>query len=143
MVYMGPFGGIIGGSIGSHLGSAFSDLVQGSCKGLKGHAHHKCRKRKEASRNEASALGGALGGAAGVAFEPFLTGGKVKGKIGVPKKAIVHGGEYVLPANAKPTAAQKKIVAKNKAKAKAKKPTKPKKPPVKKKKKGGKKGGGK
>ena len=37
----------------------------------------------------------------------------------VPIKAILHGGEYVLPANAKPTKAQKAIVASNKRKAKS------------------------
>lgn len=47
------------------------------------------------------------------------TGGAVKGKKGRPVKAILHGGEYVLPANAKPTKAQKAIVASNKRKAKS------------------------
>lgn len=46
------------------------------------------------------------------------TGGFVKG----PKKkaipAILHGQEYVLPANAKPTKKQKSIVASNKKKQK-------------------------
>jgi hypothetical protein len=50
-------------------------------------------------------IGSFLGGLSG-----FKTGGKVT-RTG---KAIVHKGEYVLPANAKPTKAQKAIVAKNK-----------------------------
>ena len=55
-------------------------------------------------------LGGALGGLA-----PFHTGGSV----GKRKRAIlVHPNEYVLPANAMPTKAQKAIVARNKASAK-------------------------
>lgn len=54
-------------------------------------------------------VGGTLGG-----LLPFKTGGAVK-RTG---RAIVHKGEYVLPANAKPTKAQKAVVAKNKAKGK-------------------------
>lgn len=48
----------------------------------------------------------------------FKTGGRVPGKKGAPKKAVVHGGEYVLPIGVKPTKAQKSAVAKRKAKAK-------------------------
>ena len=47
----------------------------------------------------------------------FKTGGRIPGKRGKARLARVHGGEYVLPANAKPTKAQMKVVAKNKAKA--------------------------
>ena len=64
-----------------------------------------------------SAIGGSVGAVAGKilgGFLPFKTGGKVGGKKGRPVKALLHGGEYVLPANAKPTSAQKAIVAKNK-----------------------------
>jgi len=82
------------------------------------------------------ALGGAAGGELGKALgkqivsalstqaeeAPLLmlsTGGYVKG----PKKkaipAILHGSEYVLPHNAKPTKKQKAIVASNKRKQKA------------------------
>jgi hypothetical protein len=81
------------------------------------------------------AAGGVLGGAAAKSLlsslasaapeaaeaAPLLmlsTGGYVKG----PKKkaipAILHGQEYVLPANAKPTKTQKAIVASNKKKQK-------------------------
>jgi hypothetical protein len=78
-----------------------------------------------------SALGGILGGAGGSFFGgptggavgsllgselgkflPFKKGGKVLGKKGKPVKAILHGGEYVLPAGVKPTKAQKMAVAK-------------------------------
>ena len=48
-------------------------------------------------------------------FLPFQTGGAVvtaKGR--KTQKALLHKGEYVLPANAKPTKAQKAIVARNK-----------------------------
>jgi hypothetical protein len=44
----------------------------------------------------------------------FKKGGLVRGPKGKPRLAIVHGGEYILPQNAKPTKAQKAIVAKNK-----------------------------
>ena len=46
----------------------------------------------------------------------FKKGGKVPGKKGKAKMAIVHGGEYVLPVGVKPTVGQKKAVAKRKAK---------------------------
>ena len=55
---------------------------------------------------------------AGTVFEPFKNGGPVKGKRGAPRKAIVHGGEYVLPVGVKPTATQRKAVAARKKKAK-------------------------
>jgi hypothetical protein len=56
-------------------------------------------------------IGGELGGILG---DSFKTGGQVK-RTG---KALVHKGEYVLPKGVKPTATQKKAVAKNKANAK-------------------------
>ena len=79
-------------------------------------------------------LGGVLGAAAGKAIlsglttaapvaeeaAPLLllkTGGYIPGPRNKPIPAILHGSEYVLPANAKPTKKQKAIVAKNKAKA--------------------------
>ena len=49
-------------------------------------------------------------------FLGFKKGGRVPGKRGAPKKAIVHGGEYILPASIKPTKAQKAAVAKLKNK---------------------------
>ena len=61
--------------------------------------------------------GGELGGAIGNLL-PFSCGGSVPGKRGKAKVILAHGGEYVLPANAKPTKAQKAVVARNKAKAK-------------------------
>ncbi len=47
----------------------------------------------------------------------FKTGGRVKGKRGKAKMAIVHNGEYILPVGVAPTLAQKKAVAKRKARA--------------------------
>ena len=120
---MGVLGGIAGSYLGGEIAGGVSDLVHGSCRGKKGKAHHKCRKQKQKGRNTAKGLGSAAGGAAGTALEPFKHGGRVTGKKGAPRKIIAHSGEYVLPANAKPTLAQRRIVAKNRAQAK--------KPPVK------------
>ena len=60
-------------------------------------------------------LGGGLGN-----LLPFKTGGAIGGKKGKPRAILAHGGEYVLPANAKPTKAQRAIVARNKRNAKKK-----------------------
>ncbi len=82
---MGFFGSLLGGEIGKLIG---------------GKKH--------------SGLGSTLGTIAGD-FLPFETGGAVKVAKGrKTQKALLHKGEYVLPANAKPTKAQKAIVAKNK-----------------------------
>ena len=79
--------------------------------------------------------GGILGAAAGKAIlsglttaapiaeeaAPLLllkTGGRVPGGRNKPVNFVGHGSEYILPANAKPTKAQKAIVAKNRAKSK-------------------------
>jgi hypothetical protein len=88
---MGFFGNLIGSGLGK-LGENFL----GKTAGIDG-----------------SALGGGLGGA----LIPFSTGGAV-GKRRV--RALLHPNEYVLPANAKPTKAQKAIVARNKRNAKKK-----------------------
>ena len=111
---MGLLGGAVGGFLGGEYAGAVSDVFHGSCRGLKGKKHHKCRKRKQKSRETAKGIGSAAGGVAGGALEPFKHGGRVKGKKGAPRKAIVHGGEYVLPVGVKPTAAQKKAVAQRK-----------------------------
>ena len=88
---MGFFGSLLGGEIGKLIG---------------GKKH--------------SGLGASLGSLAGD-FLPFETGGRVEVKKGrKTQKALLHKGEYVLPANAKPTKAQKAIVAKNKRDAKKK-----------------------
>lgn len=87
---MGIFGNLLGGLAGS-LGSKLLPIP-----GVDG-----------------GQLGGAIGG-----LLPFKTGGAVKGKKGSRQVIMAHGGEYILPANAKPTKAQKAIVARNKAKAK-------------------------
>lgn len=73
------------------LGSALGNIGGGALGGLIGH------------QKEGSAIGSTLGG-----MLPFKKGGRVPGAKGKPVKAIVHGGEYVLPAGVKPTMAQKK-----------------------------------
>lgn len=88
---MGFFGSLLGGGLGA-IGSKFLPIP-----GVDGQT-----------------LGSAIGGLA------FKTGGRVGGKKGKAVKILAHGGEYVLPANAKPTKAQRAIVAKNKAAAKKK-----------------------
>ena len=58
-------------------------------------------------------IGSSLGEAAGEAVGSWLgfaNGGRVPGKVGAPRKAMVHGGEVVLPVGVKPTAAQKKAI---------------------------------
>jgi hypothetical protein len=89
--YMGRFGDAIGTLLGGEVGRKF-----GGERGGK--------------------VGEAVGGIAGSLIPFFETGGLVKGKKGKPVKALVHGGEYVLPVGVKPTKAQKKAVAKRKAK---------------------------
>lgn len=64
-------------------------------------------------RDVGAGIGGKLG-----SLLPFKTGGPVK-KTG---PALIHKGEYILPANGpKPTKAQRAAVAKNKAMEKRKK----------------------
>ena len=116
---MGILGAAVGGFLGGEYAGAVSDAAHGSCRGLKGKKHHKCRKNKQKSRDLSKGVGSAAGGVAGTVFEPFKNGGPVKGKRGAPRKAIVHGGEYVLPVGVKPTATQRKAVAARKKKAKA------------------------
>ena len=79
--------GFLGGLIGRGLGALGSAFLP--VKGLDG-----------------AEIGQSLGSLA-----PFRNGGSV----GKRRRAIiVHPNEYVLPANAKPTKAQKAIIAKNK-----------------------------
>ena len=86
----------------------------------------------QATRAVGSGAGGVLGKALGKQIlsslstqaeeAPMLmlsTGGFVSGPKKKPRPAILHGQEYVLPANAKPTKKQKSIVASNKRKQKA------------------------
>ena len=78
-------------------------------------------------------LGGVLGAAAGKAIlsglttaapvaeeaAPLLllkTGGYIAGPRNKPRLAILHGGESVIPANAKITKKQKSVIASNKKK---------------------------
>ena len=76
--------------------------------------------RRFGKSDNAQKLGEGLGGLAG-SYLPFKKGGLVKGKKGKPVKALLHGGEYVLPASVKPTKAQKAKVAELKKPKKAKK----------------------
>lgn len=76
------------GIIGSLLGQAGGNLIGGKFGG-------------SAGASAGQQIGGVLGG-----FLPFKKGGRVPGKVGKPVKALVHGGEYVLPAGVKPTKAQ-------------------------------------
>ena len=70
-----------------------------------------------------SGAGGVLGKTAmtyALESAPLLlrTGGHIPGPKHKAVPAILHGNEYVLPANAKPTKKQKAIVASNKRKQK-------------------------
>ena len=84
-----------------------------------------------AGRAAGSVLGAAAGKAAlnalatygpeaaeGAAIVALKTGGKIPGGRNKPVHFIGHGSEYILPSNAKPTKAQKAIVAKNRQKQK-------------------------
>jgi len=82
---MGFFGSAIGGGLGSALGGAAGSLI--------------------GEKNAGSAIGGALGRIGG-GLLPFKNGGKVPGKRGKPVKAMLHGGEVVLPVGVKPTKKQ-------------------------------------
>jgi hypothetical protein len=99
------------GGIGKSIGSEIAGGI----------AHQfKAGKRSEAAaRNIGGEIGKYAAEAAPLLF--FENGGYVPGKRGHPVKAIVHSGEFILPINAKPTLAQKKIVASNKRKEKKKK----------------------
>jgi hypothetical protein len=91
---MGP----ISGAVGSELGSGIAGLIGRRVAGRKG-------------GEIASRIGRVAGGVVGGALPMFKKGGKVN-KTGL---AVVHKGEYVLPAGVKPTKAQKAKVAKKKA----------------------------
>lgn len=80
---MGLIGSQLGGIAGQALGTKYGGKLGGD-------------------------LGKVVGTAAGMAFPYFKKGGKVT-KTG---PAVVHKGEYVLPASVKPTKAQKAAVAK-------------------------------
>jgi len=87
----------------------------------------------ELTKSTGKGIGGVLGAAAGrqilaglttaapVAEEaaPLLllkTGGYIPGPRNKPRLAILHGGERVIPANAKITKKQKAVIASNKQK---------------------------
>jgi hypothetical protein len=104
-----PFKAIggVGKSIGQEIGGEFGRAFGG-------------KRGESAGRNIGGSIGEVALPAAGVALG-FKNGGKVPGVTGQPVKAIVHSGEYVLPVGVKPTASQKRAVAKRKADEKKKK----------------------
>lgn len=93
---MGGLGAIFGRGAGKVLGSGLGKLIGG-----------------KAGKKLGSALGAEAGTLAGATLTPYKLGGKV------PKTgpALLHKNEFVLPAGVKPTAAQKKAVAKGKREA--------------------------
>jgi hypothetical protein len=97
---MGGLGAIFGRGAGKALGGAVGKLIGG-----------------KAGKKLGASLGGEAGTLAGATLVPYKNGGKV------PKTgpALLHKNEFVLPAGVKPTAAQKKEVAKRKRGAGAKK----------------------
>jgi hypothetical protein len=80
------------------FGSLFARTIGGGLGGLVGGS-----KGESAGRDIGSALGG---------FLPFKKGGRVPGRNGMPVKAVVHGGETVLPVGVAPTMAQKRAIRK-------------------------------
>lgn len=89
--------GVIGAAVGQEVGSNIAGLIGKRIAGRKG-------------GEAASRIGRVAGGVLGGAFPMFKKGGKVN-KTGL---ALVHKGEYVLPAGVAPTKAQKAKVAKKK-----------------------------
>lgn len=105
-----PFKAI--GGVGKSLGQELAGGVV--------HAFGGGKRAESAARNIGGSIGEVALPAAGAALG-FKKGGRVPGPKGKPVKAIVHGGEFVLPVGVKPTAAQKKAVASRKAAEKKKK----------------------
>jgi hypothetical protein len=95
--------GVIGTAIGTYGGAGLGEFLGKSLDKKIGSGNI----AQEAGKN----IGRVVGGAAG-SLLPFKLGGKVPGPKGKPVKALVHGGEYILPAGVKPTKAQKMAVAK-------------------------------
>jgi len=61
-----------------------------------------------------SAAGKYIAESAPLALMAFRTGGRIPGKKGKAMKAIVHGGEVILPLNAPATKKQLAIIKRNK-----------------------------
>ena len=85
--------GLFGNILGKFAGGALGNLIGG-------------KKGRE--------LGQELGSAGGNLLLPFKKGGYVK----KTTPALLHAGEFVLPASVKPTKSQKAAVAKGKKKGK-------------------------
>ena len=92
-------GGAVGAYAGKRVGAAKGGVLGGIVGGFAG-----------------GQAGSAAGKKLGAKLIPFKKGGKVPGGKDKAVPAMLHGGEYVLPANVKPTKAQIKQVAKIKAK---------------------------
>jgi hypothetical protein len=91
-------GGILGAAAGTAIGGLSSVGVAAPVGGVVG-----------------SAVGTSLGESVQHAIPKFRTGGPIGRRGGL---IMVHPNEYVLPANAKPTAAQKAVVAANRRRLK-------------------------
>lgn len=89
------------GKIGRKLGSALG-------KGLGGFAGKELGKFTGMNQKEGQKVGEDIGGDILDFLIPFKKGGKVKKKM----PALLHKGEFVLPAKVKPTKAQLKMVKK-------------------------------
>lgn len=90
----------VGKSIGQEVGGGLGHILGG-------------KKGESAGRNIGGSLG-AVGAPLAAATLAFKKGGKVPGPKGKPVKAVVHGGEFILPVGVKPTMAQKRAIAKGK-----------------------------
>lgn len=99
------------GGVGKAIGGELASGVVGAFGGGK--------KAQAAAKNIGGEVGAVALPASGALF--LKTGGRVPGKKGAPKRAIVHGGEFMLPVGVKPTKSQVKAVAELKAKEKKKK----------------------
>lgn len=89
---MGFFGNLLGSAGGTILGAGLGQAIGG---------------RSGASTG--ANIGGQIGRAVGDII-PFRNGGKVPGPQGMPVRAVVHGGETVLPIGVKPTKAQRMAI---------------------------------
>ena len=96
MILGGILGGISGELAGSELGHSlgFGD----------------------AASSALGAAGSAIGSALGTIFPFFKTGGGVKGSRKNAHLCILHGKEFVLPSNVRPTKHQEAVVRSNKLK---------------------------
>jgi hypothetical protein len=102
---MGWAGGVIGSEIGKVGGREFGAAIGKRVAGRRG---------QEIGGGIGSTFGRVAGAAVGGFLTPFETGGVVPGRRGAPMPILAHGGEVVLPLNAKVTKAQMKTIQRNK-----------------------------